>query len=242
MNIIFDIGNTRTKVAVFENGKIIENKIFTDIQICDVELVLRQHLSIKNCIISCTGKLENELFGFLQSNFNNLIQLSGESKLPFNNNYESKNTQGADRIAAVAGAQVIYPNSDVLIIDAGTALTFDFIDAEGNYKGGSISVGIQSRFKALHNFTSKLPLLSQSENFSLLANNTQQAIISGVQNGVIFEIDSYINQLKIYYPQLKTIITGGDADFLANKLKNIIFVDLNLVLKGLNRILEYNAV
>ena len=242
MNLILDIGNTRAKVAVFEYDQLIEQKIFNDLLVCDIELFLHKYSTVKSCIMADTGKVDDKVVQFLNSAFQKFIQLNDTTSLPFKNNYETKSTQGSDRIAAVAGAQLIFPDSNVLVIDTGTAITYDFIDTAGNYRGGNISPGLETRFKALHTFTEKLPLLSQSENFDLLANNTQQAIISGVINGVIFEIEGYISRLSIDFPEMKTIITGGDAEFLANKLKRTIFVHSNLVLKGLNRILEYNAV
>ena len=241
MNLIFDIGNTRVKAAVFDKNELLESKTIVDMQICDIEFIMRNFSLVKNCIVSSTGHLESNLAKYLQNTFPQLIELSGNTPLPFKNNYESKATQGPDRIAAIAGAQMQFPGLNVLVVDAGTAITFDFIDKYGNYNGGNISPGLEIRFKALHNFTDKLPLLQRTNEFELLGQNTAEAIISGVQNGIIFEIEQYIVTLKQQYSSLQTIITGGDADFLANKLKSTIFADSNLVLKGLNRILNYNA-
>jgi type III pantothenate kinase len=241
MNLILDIGNTRTKVALYNCGEIETLKIFDNIMICDIEFMLRGSQNTNNCIVSVTGNFDEHLKKYLQNTFPNLIELNGFTPLPFINQYESKQTQGPDRIASVAGAYSIFPKCNILIIDAGTAITYDFIDSDGNYLGGNISPGIETRFKALNTFTKKLPLLNSDKNFSLIGKNTEQAIINGVQNGAIFEIDGYIDTLNNNYSNLRIIMTGGDAEFLSNKLKNTIFVDANLVLNGLNRILEYNV-
>jgi type III pantothenate kinase len=241
MNLILDIGNTRTKAAIFNESGLLNIKVFSELMICDVELMLREAQHVNQCIISATGSIDENLKKYIQNTFPNLIELSGNTPLPYTNHYETKSTQGPDRIASVAGAQYRYPNTNILVIDAGTAITYDFIDADGNYLGGNISPGIEMRFKALHTFTQKLPLVNSDNNFSLLGKNTEQALINGVQNGIIFEIESYIKLLIKEYSNLRIIMTGGDAEFLSNKLKNTIFVDANLVLTGLNRILEYNA-
>ena len=242
MNLIIDIGNSLTKVAIFNNNELIDLKIFEDLMVCDIEFVLRNYPETKNCIVSVTGSFEKNLQQYLKNTFPNLIELSGFTPLPFINNYETKQTQGSDRIAGVAGSQLQFPKSNVLIIDAGTAITYDFIDKNGNYLGGNIAPGLEMRFKALNSFTKKLPLLKKIDNFELLGNNTQQAIISGVQNGIIFEIEGYISTLQKKYTEVKVIITGGDADFLAGKIKSAIFVNKNIVLSGLNQILDYNTI
>ena len=241
MNLVIDIGNSRTKVAIFNNNELVELKVFEDLLVCDIEFVLRNYPDTRNCIVSVTGTFEENLQQYLKNTFPNLVELTGFTPLPFINNYETKQTQGSDRIAGVAGSQKQFPKLNVLIIDAGTAITFDFIDKNGNYLGGNISPGLEIRFKALNSFTQKLPLLKKNDNFELLGNNTQQAIISGVQNGIIFEIEGCISALQNKYKEVKVIITGGDADFLAGKLKSTIFVNKNIVLSGLNRILDYNT-
>ncbi len=240
MNLTIDIGNTKTKVAIFNETKIVELKQFEILQISDLESLYRQYPGIDCCILSSVIETSGLLINYLKNSFKILIELNGNTSLPFKNNYESKTTQGADRIAGIAGSQVLFPGTDVLVIDAGTAITFDFIDASGSYLGGNISPGLGTRFKSLHNFTQKLPLVYKNKDFQLLGNNTGQAIEAGVQNGIIFEIEGYINSFQQKYPKMKTIITGGDAEFLAGKLKKNIFVEMNLVLIGLNRILCYN--
>ena len=125
--------------------------------------------------------------------------------------------------------------------DAGSAITFDFINEKGIYEGGNISPGMQMRFKSLNTFTGKLPLVSHKESNILFGDTTETAIRSGVQNGIIYEIDHTINLFKEFYNNLKVIITGGDAEFFDKKLKNSFFVHFNLISLGLNRVLQHNG-
>jgi type III pantothenate kinase len=167
--------------------------------------------------------------------------MHAQLKLPFTIEYRTPHTLGNDRIAAVAAANAQFPGQNCLVIDAGTAITFDLIDSQNVYRGGNISPGLSMRFQALHTFTQKLPLIEQSGETPLLGYSTETAIRSGVIWGVVFEIERYINELKGMYPNLQIMLTGGDSVFLADKINYPIFVDEFLVLKGLNRILEYNA-
>ena len=242
MNLIVDIGNTRIKSAIFNHEEIFEVKVHA--AFFEFETYLKNQIEIldfSGCIVAATGNFNAQFQNVMKPFFKKIVVLNGFTNLPFNNLYQTKETQGPDRIAAIAGAQLQFPGENVLVIDAGTAIKFDFIDKNGEYLGGNISPGMEMRFKALHTFTQKLPLLSSSAQNQLLGTSTPEAIISGVQNGMVFEIEQYIEVLSSNYDNLRTIITGGDADFFANKLKNTIFVDSNLVLKGLNRILEYNV-
>lgn len=239
MNLTIDIGNTRSKLAIFENKQIVNTYVFKTINIRDIEEI-KEINKIDSVIISSVKKPDFALINYLNSNFDFFIDLDEHTKVPIDNLYETKSSLGKDRLTAVVGANNIFPNSNVLVIDLGTAITFDFINHKNQYMGGTISPGLSLRFKALNNYTDKLPLLQKKENFKFIGNDTNSAIISGVQSGIIFEINSYINQLKSDYEDLKTILTGGDAIFFDKKLKNTIFVNLNLNFVGLNIILEYN--
>ena len=138
-----------------------------------------------------------------------------------------------------AGATLIYPNQNKLIIDAGTCITYDFVNAENQYLGGAISPGIKIRYKSLNNYTSKLPLLTLSEDFEIIGNSTKSAIHSGVINGVIFEIEGFISQYSLKNQDLTIILTGGDAEFLAKRLKSTIFANSNFLLESLNLLSLY---
>ena len=155
--------------------------------------------------------------------------------------YSNIETLGKDRIAAMVGARIQFPEDDLLVFDAGTCLTVDYLDVQNIHHGGRIMPGIQMRYDSLNHFTSKLPqLYLESEQQELIGTDTESAIHSGVQQGVIAEISSIIQNYKKENPDIIVILTGGDCFFLEEALKNTIFVDSFLVLKGLNTILEYN--
>jgi len=166
--------------------------------------------------------------------------LSAETPVPVNNLYKTPETLGKDRLAAVVGAHSLFPDKNILVLDAGTALTIDFIDKDGNYRGGNISPGLNMRFRALHEYTQKLFLQSQSDEYQFLGCDTASAITSGVQNGIIFEINYYIDHFVKQFPGLVTILTGGDVNFLVDKIKKYIFAEPNLVFIGLMKIIEFN--
>ena len=161
--------------------------------------------------------------------------------LPIRIGYETPHTLGRDRIAAVVGAQSLRPGSNILVIDAGTAITYELLEASGLYVGGNISPGMTTRFRALHHFTQKLPLVSEPEEVLLVGVSTESAIQAGVVNGIVLEMDGYIDLLRLKYPGLLVFLTGGHSFYFERRLKNRIFADINLVLIGLNRILEYNV-
>jgi type III pantothenate kinase len=240
MNLVIDQGNTVVKLAVFSDGELIKRFVEKNLKLETLQKIFSEFLSIDRSILSSVSTYDEEIPQFLSSS-SYYIKLGSQTPIPIINNYTSKDTLGYDRIASVVGAHTIFSFNNVLVIDAGTAITIDLITAKGEFMGGNISPGLDLRFRALNQFTKKLPMIEKQEEFELLGTNTHDAILSGVLNAVIFEIDGYISELKNKYPDLKTVLTGGDLNYFVNKLKNIIFVDSNLNLSGLNRILEYNA-
>ena len=239
MNLIIDIGNTNVKLATFKGDSIVAKEVVEHKQ-------LAQHLKkikFKKGIISNVGNVELE--NKVLSAYSSIIQMSSKLKLPIQSSYLSMQTIGHDRLANAVGAFVEKPNSNSLIIDAGSCLTFDFIDSNNCYKGGNISPGLNMRFKALNTFTEKLPLLDKSsEKLNLVGENTYSSIVSGVVNGMVGEIVNAIVSYRSKYPLLTIFMTGGDTDFLQSIVgieKNGIFALENLTLKGLNNILESNA-
>jgi type III pantothenate kinase len=238
MNLIIDVGNTRVKAAVYEKDSLKELVIFQKTEIIsELKKILKKN-KISSSIVSAVATLSDEnlkkLHGFL-----NLMELNHETKVPFSNKYKTPTTLGVDRIALAAYAASEYPNKNVLVIDAGTCITFDFVN-EGTYLGGAISPGLKMRYKSLNNYTSKLPLLETKEPEDFIGDNTNNCIHSGVVNGIVNEIDGVINQYKTKYQDLTVVLTGGDTNFLAKQLKNHIFANPNLVLEGLHKILIYN--
>jgi type III pantothenate kinase len=168
------------------------------------------------------------------------MELSALTNIPVTNFYKTPDTLGKDRLAGIVAAHSLYVKENVLVIDAGTCITYDLITTKGEYYGGSISPGLNMRFKALHTFTEKLPLVSLLNFEELIGTDTNTSILSGVINGLIAETDAIIERYKELYSALKIIICGGDAQFLVDRLKNSIFAVPELVLIGLNEILDYN--
>jgi type III pantothenate kinase len=239
MNLIVDIGNTSTKLAVFKGR---EKLFFSRINELSCE-ELGEKMSgyyIKKGIVSSVKKVPPFISDLLFHNIPYVHVLSHKSLLPFKIEYETPETLGTDRIAAAAGAHGIFPDSEIMIIDAGTAITFDFLSAN-IYKGGNISPGISMRFNALHNFTSKLPLVSITENYTFPGKNTIDAIAAGVITGVTYEINEYIRTFEKKHNDLKIILTGGDSSFLNDKINYQHSYMPDIVIDGLNNILEYNA-
>lgn len=241
MNLVIDQGNTVTKVAVFENDTLIEVFLFETLNVEDCQKVLTE-FNVKHCIYSTVAQQQNELIEMLEEQVPFFIFFeNGGTKVPIVNLYKTPKSLGKDRLAAAVEAVEQFPQKQVLVIDAGTAITYEFIDELGAYLGGNISPGITMRFKALHSFTGKLPLIDRHGVCMDVGHDTETAIRGGVLNGVVYEIDSYIDDYKLRYPNFEVILTGGHAVFLESKLKNNTFVDVNFVLKGLNRILNYNV-
>lgn len=239
MNLIIDIGNSRIKIAVFSGVELIHNEIFTSDFFVKNTIKIIEKYDCNNAIISSVGTLKKSDLQELDSKIN-LIKLNSDTKIPFKNNYATPKTLGVDRIALVSSAVSSFPDKNVLIVDAGTCITYDFINKEGCYYGGAIAPGIVMRYKSLNSFTEKLPLLNPSNSYSLIGNSTEACIHSGVILGVVNEIDSAIFQYKEKFEDLTVVLTGGDVNFLSNKLKNSIFANPNFLLQGLNTILTYN--
>jgi len=238
-NLIIDQGNTTAKVAVFEADSILLEETHDQLQ-PDRLRALCDFYSIRKAIISNVNKHSEYLIDFFQKHLDAWIFLDHQTPLPIKNLYQTPQTLGPDRLAAVIGADNIKPDASLLVIDSGTAVTYDFIQ-RGVYYGGNIAPGLHMRFRALHEFTSKLPLCGHEGVIPLLGTDTETAIQSGVVNGMLFEMEGVIHALKSSYPELYIFLTGGDAFFFESRLKSANFVDYFLVLKGLNRILNYNV-
>ncbi|WP_323786970.1 type III pantothenate kinase [Psychroserpens sp.] len=241
MNLIIDVGNTLVKLAVFQDNVLFEKFVTPhDGFLISIRKVLNKYPIISKGIISSVGKLNEEDVLAVASEIDILV-LNSETKQPFENLYKTPKTLGVDRIALVSASVQQFSNSNVLIIDAGTCITYDFINTENEYFGGAISPGIRLRYKSLHNLTANLPLLESKLPESIIGNTTDSSIHSGVVFGVLKEIDGVINDYKEKYSDLTVILTGGDTNFLSKQLKNGIFANSNFLLEGLNFILEYNT-
>lgn len=239
MNLVVDIGNTKVKAAVFESDTLVSFLSFEESDFEQFITSFQKEYSITACILSSVKKDERGIHKILEE-IPFFLRLDHTTQIPFVNLYRTPTTLGIDRIALVAGATDQYPNQNALIIDAGTCITYDFVNQNSEYLGGAISPGIQIRYRSVHDYTSKLPLLSTSEDFVVTGDSTESAIHSGILNGVTQEIQGVINQYKDEYPDLTVILTGGDIKFLSKQLKNSIFAHQNFLLHGLNKILTFN--
>jgi len=239
MRLIVDIGNTFTKLGVFDKSNNITDLISLPNNNQQIYDYITSH-SIKKAIIANVGEKNIKLIELLKKLEISIIIFNNKTPIPIKNLYATPETLGADRLAAIVGAYSLFSMQNILIIDAGTALTIDFINKKAEYLGGNISPGMEMRFKALNQFTKKLPKISKNENFNFIGNTTESAIISGVQQGMINEIEGYINRFYKEYNGLKIILTGGDSFFFEKNIKNTIFANSELVLIGLNYILQYN--
>ena len=239
MNLIIDIGNTAAKLAVFSQGKLQDMKRCSN-QSLEGLSVLCDRYPIKQGILSSVISLDENVLRELNALPFPVKTFTPEMPVPIKNLYETPQTLGTDRLAAVVEAHMTCPDHPALVIDAGTCITFDFIDESGQYHGGNISPGIDMRFKALHTFTSKLPEIGYDGEIPSLGKTTETAIRSGVIKGVEHEINGYIHHFRKNYPDLLVFLTSRFEFSFETKLKSSIFADSFLVLKGLNRILEYN--
>ncbi len=239
MYLIIDIGNTVAKLAAFEGDRLLE-VVYDENHTLSRLPQWAAGYRFQRAILSSVVKLPEEAEARIKALGIPVIRLDGHTPLPIEVRYETPETLGCDRLAAVVGAQAEAPGRDLLVVDAGTCITYELLDAQGRYWGGNISPGIRMRLKALHAFTDKLPLVEAEGRLPEMGKDTETAIRAGVMRGVEHELNGYIESLRHKYPQLLVFLTGGDEIPFDTKLKSIIFADKFLVLKGLNHILRYN--
>lgn len=241
LNLVIDIGNSRTKIALFNEHDLMFNVPVEKFSADHARLLRNEHPQLDRAILSSVKPYDEELKSFLKNNFSYFLELDDKTRLPIENLYETPETLGKDRLAAAVGANELFPDQNLLIIDAGTAVTYDLVSDKNQFLGGNISPGLEMRYKALNQFTGRLPLVGPSDYYQQIGRNTIEAIRAGVQNGLIFEMEQTIELFNRNYQNLQIIMTGGDSYFFDKKLKYSIFVHFNLTLIGLNRILEHNA-
>ncbi|MFN7012745.1 MAG: type III pantothenate kinase [Bacteroidia bacterium] len=242
MQLIIDIGNSSSKFAIFKGDVLIDSgQIINEESVYEITDILTKYSPINKAIISSVR--ENPPFISIIKEHLTTLELSHTTPLPIKISYNSPETLGRDRIAGAVAASIIYGNP-VLSVDAGTCITFDFVNEKGEYQGGAISPGIDMRLKAMNSFTGKLPYVkfdTATYPLPLIGKNTKECLLAGTVNGAAYEVEKSIEYYKEQYPTLKVVICGGDATFLAKAVKNSIFADPLLVLKGLNIILQYNV-
>ncbi len=239
MIICIDVGNTRTKVAVYENGTLQQLIISNNEKL--VKNISKQIQGIENdidIILSSVGNLDKDIIVQLEK-LGRVTIVTHHSPIPYKNLYATPHTLGIDRIVLAAGAVLKYPGKSRLVIDAGTCITYDFINNQDQYHGGAISPGIGLRYKSLNDYTANLPLEKISELHPFVGNSTAGSIHSGVLNGVIAEIETFIDHFKHQDENLTVILTGGNSEFLVNRLKNSIFANPNFLLESLFLLHQY---
>jgi type III pantothenate kinase len=239
MILTIDIGNTRIKSAVFEQNTIVEISNFHKKDLfLNLNNLLLKYENIDCLVVSSVTNI-NE-FDFAEiSKIINVKYINSNSIFPFENLYATPKTLGIDRMVLASGAVLQFPNKNRLVIDAGTCVTYDYINDKNQYLGGAISPGLKLRYESLNNFTANLPLLTLESPNNFIGNSTNQSIHSGVVNGLLNEINGFIDQFEIENSNFIIILTGGDADFLAKRLKNTIFANSNFLLESLNQIYNY---
>lgn len=245
MNLVVDIGNSRMKAAVFSGGELIDRWVFGGDERGEFDGIFRKFPEIDKSVLSSTRDDSPELMNFLRAHCEFALLFDNSVPVPLVNRYATPQTLGRDRLAAAVGAKAGFPDKPVFIVDFGSAITEDIVTTDGCYLGGAISPGLSMRFRALHEFTGKLPLISPEDcthcRGGVVPASTEDAIIAGVMGGIYLEIEGLMAHYGAEYPQLVTIFTGGDAPLFEKRFKNTIFANQDLVLTGLNTILDYNA-
>lgn len=242
MSFVIDEGNTLCKCARFASNQMLEQKTLVSSELSNVSFwnnIEAERLifsSVKRTKADFTKLIANTKFE------TKAVYLDMDCNLPIKINYDTPHSLGKDRIAGAVAANDLYPNKNVLIIDAGTSITYDLVSSENAFEGGAISLGLKMRFQALHNYTAQLPLITDfSTETPLTGKSTQQCMMSGVINGIKAEIKALIEKYQSQFPDLIILVTGGDAFLFETNLKNNIFAQPNLVMHGLNKILAHNA-
>jgi type III pantothenate kinase len=236
--LVIDAGNTRCKLAVFSGSELQWQESLAALSLLHLEKIIATYNPVST-ILSSVVHLDTELVKFIGLLPNALI-LDENTPLPLVNGYATPKTLGRDRLANAVAAKSLFQNRNVLVMDAGTCLKFDFTDKAGTYQGGAISPGLHMRYESLQRFTDQLPLLAPVDEAKLTGNSTDSSIHSGILNGMRAEIEGVINRYESVYDNLQLILTGGDARYFLNHLKKSIFASPELTLKGLHFILLYN--
>jgi len=239
MNLIIDIGNTAVKAALMEEGSIVRKERLISADQDQLAKFVGSSV-LRGAIVSSVINDPSLLLAYLSGKTARVHLLTFRSRFPFTIDYATPETLGVDRLAAAAGAYFHYPQSDLLVIDAGSALTVDLV-SEGAYRGGSISPGLSMRFRALHEYTGRLPLVTKKEGVSFPGRTTEDAIAGGVVTGIVYEINEYIRTFEKKYGILVTVITGGDGEFISSLTERKMLHYPDLVTEGLNFLLETNV-
>ena len=241
VNLCIDWGNTNIKAAIFDDDKLVKQLIIGEEAALEKITDLVESFKPVKGILCSVVNHNDELIGLVKAHIKSFLVLDSHTRLPINNAYLSQDTLGADRIALVCGAHAAFPDKNNLIVSVGTCITYNLLQKNKTFRGGAISPGLPMRLKAMHTFTEKLPEVSVDGDLLLLGYDTESCMRSGAVFGMAAEIDGMVAAYEKAYPDFNAILTGGDAPFFAAKIKSKIFADPDLLLKGLNLILNYNV-
>ncbi len=240
MNLVLDIGNTRLKTGLFNAGLLVEQAFWTAWTLEELSAFAHEK-QVERVILSSVAAPDTEMTAFFAQKFT-FIELTAATPVPFRNLYQTPETLGKDRIAGAAGAQAIWPNEKVLVVDCGTCIKYDFVDAAGAFHGGNIAPGAAMRLRAMHHFTARLPEAAFSMPENPIGHSTETALQNGGLLGATLEIEGFARLFRQKIgDDVRVALTGGDAVFFAKYLtiKNLA-VEPDLVLIGLNSILNFN--
>lgn len=241
MNLVADIGNTRVKLALFDGRQLADRYVSERFTRAEADALFLRWTDVRRAVAAATGCDGSGVVSLLRERTECLLEFRPGMPTPVRNAYLTPETLGCDRLAAAVGAATLHPGRDVLIVDFGTAVTIDLLTGDGTFRGGFISPGLKTRFRALHDYTACLPLCGPTDEMLPLGRTTQACIEQGVMQSLAYEIAGHIDRMRAAYDDLLVIFTGGDAKCFEKRFKNTIFANCDLVLYGLNRILEYHA-
>ena len=239
MNLVVDIGNNFFKLGIFENSNLVFSFFEKNDKIdVEIEKIIHSYSKITSALISNVSSVKiNDILNKLNIK---IYELDSTFIFPFKLNYKTPESLGNDRLALAAAATILFPNSNNLVIDAGTCITIDFINNNNHFMGGSISPGVKMRYDSLNHYTANLPLLKNENSFNYPGDSTNASIHAGIIGGVSNEINGFIKQINSRNDKVNVILTGGDAKILSKTLKITIFANQNFILEGLNSILNLN--
>ena len=241
INLCIDWGNTNVKAAIFDNDVLQKQFVFAeDVALEKVSGMIDAYQPVKAILCSVVHR-SDELEQLVKSKIKSAIKLDSNTRLPINNAYLSGDTLGPDRIALACGAHATFPQNNNLVVSLGTCITYNLMQKNKTFRGGAISPGLLMRLKAMHTFTDKLPEIGLDGELLLLGYDTPSCMRSGAVFGMVAEIEGMTKEFENQYPDFNAILTGGDAPYFASKIKSKIFADPDLLLKGLNLILNYNV-
>ena len=240
MILVLDFGNTNQKAAIYDGEELVRLDQYDRLGLALLKEIFKDFPQISEGIVGSVIHCSHSIKKYLRNRLEFFVELNSRTPIPLVNRYKTPGSLGRDRLACAVAASRLFEGAPSLVINAGTCITYDLVNAKNEYLGGAISPGIRMRLKAMHTFTGKLPLVHLQDPCSIIGSDTQSSILSGAVNGTVAEVRSMISQYRKLEPNLKVILSGGDMEYLDKRLKIRIFALPNIVIVGLKHILEYN--